>query len=47
MLLVKESVLSFEEKITQLWFSYFQIAGKYFKSFKTNLLNIIFDDFSI
>ena len=28
-LLIKESVLSFEEKTTQPWFSYFQIAGKY------------------
>jgi len=26
---MKESVLSFEEKTTQPWFSYFQIAGKY------------------
>jgi len=25
---MKESVLSFEEKITQPWFTYFQIAGK-------------------
>jgi len=38
---MKESVLSFEEKTTQSWFICFQIA-----SFKTNLLNIIFDDFS-
>ena len=44
---MKESVLSFEEKTTQPWFTYFQIAGKYLKSFKTNLLNIIFDEFSI
>ena len=29
MLLMKESVLSFEEETTQLWFAYFQIAGKY------------------
>ena len=29
MLLMKESVLSFEEKTTQPWFAYFQIAGKY------------------
>ena len=27
MLLMKESVLSFEEKTTQPWFSYFQIAA--------------------
>ena len=41
MLLMKESVLSFEEKTTQPWFTYFQIF------FKTNTLSIIFDDFSI
>ena len=29
MLLMKEYVLSFEEKTTQPWFTYFQIAGKY------------------
>ena len=29
MLLMKESVLSFEEKTTQHWFTYFQIADKY------------------
>jgi len=44
---MKEFVLSFEEKITQPCFTYFQIAGKYQTSFKTNPLNIIFDDFSI
>jgi len=26
---MKESVWSFEEKTTQPWFTYFQIAGKY------------------
>jgi len=26
---MKESVWSFEEKKTQPWFTYFQIAGKY------------------
>jgi len=26
---MKESVLSFEEKTTQLWFTYFQITGIY------------------
>jgi len=26
---MKESVLSFEEKTTQHWFTYFQVAGKY------------------
>ena len=29
MLLMMESVLSFEEKTTQAKFTYFQIAGKY------------------
>jgi len=29
MLLMKESVLSFDEKTTQPWFTYFQIARKY------------------
>ena len=37
---MKESLLSFEEKKTQPWFTYFQIAAKY--SFKTNPLNISF-----
>jgi len=41
----------FERKTTtQLWFSYLQIARNYFiyvKTFMTNLLNIIFDDFGI
>jgi len=41
------SVLSFEENTTQPWLTYFQIAGKYYTSFKTNPLNIIVDDFSI
>jgi len=26
---MKESVLSFEEKTTQPWFTYFQISSKY------------------
>jgi len=26
---MKESVLSFQEKTTQPWLTYFQIAGKY------------------
>jgi len=26
---MKESMLNFEEKTTQTWFTYFQIAGKY------------------
>ena len=47
MLLMKEPVLSFEEKTTQPWLTYFQIAGKHQKSLKINPLNIIFDDFSI
>ena len=29
MLLMTESVLSFKEKTTQPWFTYFQNAGKY------------------
>ena len=29
MLLMKDSALSFEEKTTQPWFTYFQIADKY------------------
>ena len=29
MLLMKESVLSFEEKTTQTWFTFFEIAGKF------------------
>jgi len=29
MILMKEYVLSFEEKTTQPWFIYFQIADKY------------------
>jgi len=29
MLQMKKSVLSFEEKNTQPWFTYFQIAGKH------------------
>ena len=45
MLLMKESVLIFEEKLTQPWFTYFQITGKYFKHMSR--LNIIFDDFSV
>ena len=47
MLLMKESVLRFEGKTTKPLFTYFQIVGKYLNSFKTNTLNIIFDDFSI
>ena len=47
MLLMEESVLSLKEKKTQPWFTYFQLAGKYYNSFKINLLNIIFEDFSI
>ena len=44
---VKESVLSFEDKTTQPWFTYFQINGKYKTYFKTNPLNIIFHEFCI
>jgi len=39
--------LSFEEKTTQPWYIYFQIAGSNIKKIKTNPLNIIFDDFGI
>ena len=35
------------KKTTQPWFTYFQIADKYQKYFKTKALNIIFDNFSI
>jgi len=34
-------VLSFEDKTTEPWFTYFQIASK------TNPFNIIYDNFSI
>jgi len=44
---MKESVLSFEEKTTQPCFTYFQNDRQILPSFKTNPLNIIFDDFSI
>ena len=40
-------MLSFEEKNTQPWFTYFQITGKYLNYVKTNPLYIIVDDFSI
>ena len=43
---MKESVLSFDEKSTQAWFTYFQIPGKYYIYVKTKPLNIIVDDFS-
>ena len=39
---MKESVLSFEERTTQPCLTYFQIAGKYWKSFKTKLVNYYF-----
>ena len=38
---MKESVLSSEEKPTQAWFTYFQIAGKYYNSFKTHPLILL------
>ena len=44
---MKESVLSLKQKTTQPWFTYFQTAGKYKTSFKTNRLTIITDDFGI
>ena len=40
---MKESVVSFEEKTTQLGLLTFKLLS----NFKTNPLNIIFDDFSI
>ena len=42
---MKEFVF-WRKKETHPWFTYFQNAGKYWNSFKTNLLNIIFDNFS-
>ena len=39
--------MSLEEKATQPWLSFFQIAVKYKKSLMTDQLNIIFDDFGI
>ena len=33
--------VEFERKTTQPWFTYFQLAGKYYNSFKINLLNIL------
>ena len=47
MLLMKDTVLSWKEKATQHWFSYFQIVPKYEKSFRTKPLNIIFNGFGI
>ena len=44
---MKESVLSFEEKTTQPWFTYFQMSGKYLNYFKTYPLNIYFFNFYI
>ena len=38
---MKESVLSSEEKPTHAWFTYFQIAGKYYNSFKTHPLILL------
>ena len=45
MILIKESVLSLKEKTTQHWFSCFQIDRKYLKSYMTDPLNIILDNF--
>jgi len=44
---MKISVLSLKEKTTQHWFSCFQNACKYFKSFDWPVIHIIYDDFSI
>ena len=38
---MKVLVLNLKERATQHWFSYFQIASKYYKSFMTDPLNII------
>ena len=38
---MKVLVLNLNKKATQHWFSYFQIASKYYKSFMTDPLNII------
>jgi len=40
-------VSSLKEKTAQHWFTYFQIAHKYWKYCKTYPLTIIFDDFCI
>ena len=44
---MKESVLSFEEKTTQRWFTYSQIAVRTKTLLWLTQLNIIFDDFGI
>jgi len=44
---MKDTVLSWKEKATHHWFSYFQIVRKNSTSFKTHPLNIIFDKFGI
>ena len=43
---MKESE-NWKEETTQHWFSYFQIARKYSKSFMTILFKNCFDDFGI
>ena len=43
--LMKEFVLGFEEKTIQPWFTYFQIAVKYYNSVRTNPFTL--NDFSI
>jgi len=43
---LRESAVNLKDKTRQHWFSYFQNACKYSKSFMTDQLNIIFDDFS-
>jgi len=47
MLLIKESVLSLDEIMTQHQFSFLQIACKHLKPFMTQPLNISFDKFGI
>jgi len=43
---IKSGLRLKEKNLTQHWFSYFQTACKHLKSFMTDPLNIIFDDFS-
>ena len=43
---MKESALSLIENTTQPWFTFFQIARKYWTYFMTHPLNITFDNFA-
>ena len=44
---MKVPVLSFEEKTTEHWFTLLSNCSQVLNNFKTNPLNIIFDDLSI